>query len=189
LCFDIDKVEKDRLSLGRFVLSTNMTQLSASECLKFYKEQSKVENCFRFIKSNDLRISDILLKKIERIQRLCCFMALIMLISALLELMLRDGLKKNATTISGYGNKQTDNPTLKFAFDKFKDFCCIISYQKSTDSVELMIPINAETEMLTILEAFGDSYLEFYNYISGKVLLNEAGYIINNFCYVNEQYS
>jgi transposase len=73
-------IERERQHLGRFVLATNDFSLSATDALRLYKEQSKVEKGFRYLKNNDFQISVVLLKNHERIQALCCYTALMLLI-------------------------------------------------------------------------------------------------------------
>jgi transposase len=182
LSFDTLIIEKKIHTLGRFVLATNNMDLIPANILKYYNEKSKVENCFRFIKGNELMISEIILKNVEKNQGLYCFIALTMLISSLLELLLRSGLKQNGTTILNTTNKQTDNQTLLHAFKKFNDFNGILIYEKEIDSINLVLPIYGNTQLLTILKAFGDDYVNFYNYNSGYVPFHKAGFIIKNLC-------
>jgi transposase len=184
LCFNTELIEKEKLSLGRFVLATTQLQLTPLDILKYYKEKSKVENCLRFIQSNDLWFSEALLKNMERIQGLGCFISLITLISSVLELMLRDGLKRNCTTIKGYFNKQTNKPTLNFAFEKFRYFSGILVYDKESNSVKCSISTNRRSDMTTILEALGNQFYQFYNYNLDYIPLEKATFLLRNICYV-----
>jgi transposase len=180
LCYNSEVIEKERVSHGRFILATNNSELSSLEILNFYKEQSKIWNCFRFIKSNNLRISEILLGKPERIRGLCCFISLVGLISSLLEHMSRSGLKQNGMKINGYGNKRTDNPTLNFSFFKLKNFTASILYNKEKDAIKISFPLNGKNDIIKILESLGQDYLDFYSYKSEYVPIEKTGNILKN---------
>jgi transposase len=164
LIFDLEVVEQEKLGLGRFILSTNRLSLSAEQILTYYKEQSKVEKCFRYLKSNELRLSEILLKKPERIQGLCCFMALFMLVSSLLETILRQGMENKGQAIATYKNKATTKPTLNLAFKQLQGICGQIIYKPETNSYAFRISLRMLDEMLIILEQFGDEVLKLYTY-------------------------
>jgi len=63
--------------------------MSAEEALTQYKEQSRVERGFRFLKDNTLRICQVPFKKTERKQALLMVMVLTLLIYNYLERELR----------------------------------------------------------------------------------------------------
>jgi len=67
---DPDAVEKERQKLGRFVLATNDTGISADKLLANYKGQGAVERGFRFLKDRSFRVAEVFLKKTSRIQAL-----------------------------------------------------------------------------------------------------------------------
>jgi transposase len=173
-------VEKERHSFGRFVLATNNMDLNPNSIFKYYKEMLKVRNCYRFIHDNELCITEPLFKNDERIKGVSCFISFIILISSLLEFMLRSGLKRNGATILNAVHKTTYFPTLSYVFDRFDTFCGILLNEKVTRIVNLIFPINGHTDLLTILGAFGDDYVNFYKYNSGDVPFDEAEFIVRN---------
>lgn len=58
--------EKERL--GRFILASNDLSLDPETILEYYKNQAAVERGFRFLKDKSFRISEVYLKKPERIE-------------------------------------------------------------------------------------------------------------------------
>lgn len=82
---------------GRFILSTNelnKEELKDEEMLKVYKEQSKTEKSFRFIKGDTLELSSIYLKKPSRIEALLMVMACSLLVFGVGEHRLRVEIEK-----------------------------------------------------------------------------------------------
>jgi transposase len=53
---------------GRFIIASNDLNLDAEKMLDYYKNQSKVEKGFRFIKDKSFRVSEVYLKKPQRIE-------------------------------------------------------------------------------------------------------------------------
>jgi transposase len=84
--------------------------------LENYKNQSKVERGFRFIKDKSFRVSDVYLKKPQRIEALSMIMVLTLLIYSVAEWKLRKKLKETGETIPDQLKKQTQKPTLKWIF-------------------------------------------------------------------------
>ncbi|MDR2458279.1 MAG: IS1634 family transposase [Clostridiales Family XIII bacterium] len=164
LCFDSEVVEKERLGVGRFILATNNLSLTAEEILTYYKEQAKVEKCFRYLKGNELRISEILLKKVERIQGLCCFIALVMLIASILETTLRNNLKTRGQFITNYLGRPINKPTLKQVFEKLEGITAEIIQDSETNEYMFYIILPESDDVITILKQFGDTTLKEYAY-------------------------
>ena len=84
--------------------------------LDHYKNQSKVEKGFRFIKDKSFRVSEVYLKKPQRIEALSMIMVLTLMIYSVAEWKLREKLKETGETIPDQLKKQTQKPTLKWAF-------------------------------------------------------------------------
>jgi transposase len=55
---------------GRFLIASNDLNLDADKMFEYYKNQSKVEKGFRFIKDKSFRVSEVYLKKPQRIEAL-----------------------------------------------------------------------------------------------------------------------
>ena len=157
-----EAVSRERRSLGRFILSSNVTQLKGNEMLKIYKEQMHVERGFRFLKNKSFLVSETYLKKPERIESLAFIMVLCLMVYSLLEYRLREGLKKQEKTIPGRLKKPTDRPTLQWAFNFFTSIAEVDIYAgDACKSTSLTRPHDMET-VLTILIALGLPYEKFY---------------------------
>ena len=57
-----------RKNLGRFVLASNQVDLDPEVMLNYYKGQQAVERGFRFLKDKSFHVSEVYLKKEERIE-------------------------------------------------------------------------------------------------------------------------
>ena len=101
---------------GRFIIASNDINLDAEKMLENYKNQSKVEKGFKFIKDKTFRVSDVYLKKPQRIEALSMIMVLTLLIYSVAEWKLRKKLKETGETIPDQLKKQTQKPTLKWVF-------------------------------------------------------------------------
>ncbi|MEA1894831.1 MAG: transposase [Euryarchaeota archaeon] len=55
-------IARKREKLGRLILATNDTSLTADEILSYYKSQSTVERGFWFLKDKSFHVSEVYLK-------------------------------------------------------------------------------------------------------------------------------
>jgi transposase len=101
---------------GRFIIASNDLNLDAEKMLEHYKNQSQVEKGFRFIKDKSFRVSEVYLKKPQRIEALSMIMVLTLMIYSVAEWKLRERLKETGETIPDQVKKQTQKPTLKWVF-------------------------------------------------------------------------
>ena len=101
---------------GRFIIASNDLNLDAENMLEHYKNQSQVEKGFRFIKDKSFRVSEVYLKKPQRIEALSMIMVLTLMIYSVAEWKLRERLKETGETIPDQVKKQTQKPTLKWVF-------------------------------------------------------------------------
>ncbi len=69
-----DAIMEARKNLGRFVLASNNTDLDPEVMLNYYKGQQSVERGFRFLKDKSFHVSEVYLKKEERIEALSMIM-------------------------------------------------------------------------------------------------------------------
>ena len=109
--------EKERL--GRFILASNDLSLDPETMLEYYKNQAAVERGFRFLKDKSFRISEVYLKKPERIEALSMVMVLTLLIYSVAEWLIRKRLKEQNVFVPNQANKPTQKPTLKWIFTDF----------------------------------------------------------------------
>lgn len=111
-----NKVKTDQLrqSKGRFILATNQLDKAAlpdANMLTEYKEQSKTESGFKFIKDNTFEVASVFLKKPSRIEALMMVMTLCLMVYAFVQYHIRLRLREEKETLSNQVNKPTDKPT------------------------------------------------------------------------------
>lgn len=114
-----ERIRAEKEKLGRFILATNDRSLEPESMLDFYKQQSHVERMFRFLKDRSFRISEVYLKKPERIEALSMVMVLTLLVYSVLEYLIRNRMKEQGIFIPNQVRKPTQNPSLKWIFMKF----------------------------------------------------------------------
>jgi len=107
-------------NLGRFVLATNDTEMSADELLTNYKGQGTVERGFRFLKDKSFRVAEVFLKKPSLIQTLAMIMILCLFIYSMTEFRLRMELGLAGETVTSQTKKQKKKPTMKWTFFLFQ---------------------------------------------------------------------
>lgn len=115
---------KQRNQLGRFILSTNITNdesLTASAMLSTYIEQQDVERGFRFIKSDEFHLDGIYLHLPSRIDALMMVMTLSLMVYNVSEHEMRAALNKQTESLPCQKGKKTTRPTLRWAFQLMQD--------------------------------------------------------------------
>ena len=108
-------VERLREAAGCFVLLTNVPaegEMAHAPCevLAAYKEQHGIERNFGFLK-DPLIVNDIFLKRPDRIEVLGFILLASLLTWSLMEHVMREHLRRSASTISGWDRKPTTRPT------------------------------------------------------------------------------
>ena len=101
---------EERKMLGRFILASNKTDLDPEVMLNYYKGQQTVERGFRFLKDKCFHVSEVYLKKEERIESLCMIMVLSLLIYSFAEWRLREKLKETGQTYLISSKNQHNDP-------------------------------------------------------------------------------
>jgi transposase len=101
-----------------YIVATNVPadELAAAEVVRIYKEQSKVERGFRFLKDPQFFTSALFLKKPERIQGMLLVMTLALLVYSLAERRLRKALAELKQTLPNQIKQETSRPTLRWVF-------------------------------------------------------------------------
>ena len=159
---NISEINKKKNTKGRFILATNNTnekELKNENILKEYKDQSKTERGFRFIKDKSFSVGDMYLKNADRLQALMCIMCLSLLVYNVGEFWIREKLKKEKITVPNQINKQILNPTLKWIFQTMKDI--VIVKLKIQDKIQRIIT-NLTEDHRKILNCLGGEALEIY---------------------------
>ena len=140
---------------GRFILATNQlnTKLLPDErIVSEYKEQSKTESGFKFIKDNSFEVSSIFLKKPERVAALMMIMTLCLMVYSVAQYRLRESLKELNEHVPNQNAKLTQNPTIKRVFKLFQGVQVLTV--AINDIVQVLV-INLNTTLKNILKHFG----------------------------------
>jgi transposase len=155
---DEDKISRYRKRSGRFILATNVldvTVLSADDALKEYKAQQGTERGFRFLKDPLFFASSVFIKTPKRIATLGMIMALCLLVYNLGQRQVRKALVEAAQTIPNQLGKPTDTPTLRWVFQCFMAVhLVVISGVKQI--------VNLTPERRHILKFFSDNCRGYY---------------------------
>lgn len=152
-------IATEKETLGRFILATNDVELSAETLLEYYKGQGSVERGFRFLKDKSFRVSEVFLKKPERIEALAMVMVLTLFVYSYAELKLRKQLEKEGRTVTSQLGKPTKKPTLKWIFYKFDN---IIVIKLERDKNVQVGVCNMKDELWTIVKLLGSSCENYY---------------------------
>ena len=126
----VEKVNRDEEACKEFIhnessfviISNVFDELNDKELLATYKGQQIVENSFRQLKHPQLA-SVIYLKNPIRIKALTMVLSLALLIRAIIQFMLRDGLRKfkeehpNGKLYVGWSGRELVNPTYKLLYE------------------------------------------------------------------------
>ena len=150
---------EERRILGRFVLATNDPELSVDELLTNYKAQSAIERGFRFLKDRSFRVAEIFLKKVSRIQALAMVMVLCLFIYSLTEFRLRRELERTGETVTSQTKKQTQRPTLKGVFFRFRR---VREFVVVEEGRRVKRVANLNEELWKILRLLGREYEKYY---------------------------
>lgn len=159
---DEHKIEKIQREKGRFILATNQldrTALPDEAILSEYKEQSKTESGFRFIKDDTFEVDSVFLKKPERIAALMMIMTLCLMVYAVAQHQLRETLKATDDTIPNQLKKETNQPTMKWVYRLFHGIQ-VITLRLAETSQQLVINLNELTRR--IVRYFGERAMWIY---------------------------
>ena len=112
------EIERQVELRGCFIISTNIheTELSDIEVFQAYKNQSKVEHGFRFLKDPLFFVSSLFLKKPARIEALLTIMTLALLVYSVAQRQLRKAIAQREETIPNQINRPISTPTLRWVF-------------------------------------------------------------------------
>lgn len=144
---------------GRFIISSSDPNLYAEEMLEKYKNQSKVEKGFRFIKDKSFRVSEVYLKKPERIEALSMIMVLTLMVYSVAEWKLREKLKETGESIPNQIKKQTQKPTLKWVFMLMRGITEVEVKTKSKTKIQVA---NLDEIKEKLIRLMGKSCKKYY---------------------------
>ena len=150
---------EERKRLGRFVLASNDIYLEPEAMLNYYKGQQTIERGFRFLKDKCFHVSEVFLKKEERIEALCMIMVLSLLIYSFAEWRLRERLKETGLTVPDPLNKPTQRPTMRWVFEMF--IGVILSVVVDRGRI-IKVIVNLSALQTTILRLMGKDCENYY---------------------------
>ena len=127
--------------------------------LNYYKGQQTVERGFRFLKDKCFHVSEVFLKKEERIETLCMIMVLSLLIYSFAEWRLRERLKETGLTVPDQLNKPTQRPTMRWVFEMF--IGVILSVVVDRGRI-IKVIVNLSALQTTILRLMGKDCENYY---------------------------
>lgn len=159
---DDGKIEAKRTQKGRFILATNQmnsTALKDDEILWEYKDQSKTESGFRFIKDNEFRVSTVFLKKPERINALMMIMTLCLMVYNVAQYHLRESLKQTGETVLNQLKKPIQNPTMAWICEMFHGVSVVL-IEIGGGVEEIVANLNAA--LCQIIRHFGHQAAKIY---------------------------
>ena len=115
---DDDTLERAKQAQACYVLGTNTcaSELSDTEVITAYKNQSHVEGGFRFLKDPLFFVSSLFVKKPNRIEGLLMVMTLALLVYSVAQRRLRKQLATHQETVPNQINQPTTSPTLRWVF-------------------------------------------------------------------------
>lgn len=113
-------VKKIQNRKGKFIIATNILSqesLPSEDLIDLYLgRNANIERCFRVMKDSSLRLNQIFLKRVDRIQALLTVMTLCLFVHNLAQLEVRKSLIKRHQTIPNQVGKDIKNPSLKWVF-------------------------------------------------------------------------
>lgn len=152
---DEEAIENYRRQKGRFILATNecdREKLPDSQLLGEYKEQSKTERGFKFIKDDTFQVDSIFLKKTARIRALMMVMTLCLMVHSFAQYHLREALKKAEAHVPNERKKPTATPSIKHVFKLFTGVCVLkITLEKEIQT----LVVNLNDLLKRIVSYFG----------------------------------
>jgi len=116
---DDEKIEKTRITQGRFILATNQlcTKTLPNEAiLSTYKEQAGTEAGFKFIKDDTFEVDSIFLKKPGRISALMVVMTLCLMVYSFAQYFLRQELVSRNETLPTQSGRENQKPSMKWIY-------------------------------------------------------------------------
>jgi len=157
-----EKIALLRQSKGRFILATNQLDrhvLADADMLAEYKEQSKTESGFKFIKDDSFEVASVFLKKPTRISALMMIMTLCLMVYAVAQHRLRQQLQDETDTIPNQSGKPTDKPSMKWVYRLFQGVHVVLL---NRDHEQLKIVTNLDEIRQKIIRYFGPHAMAVY---------------------------
>ena len=154
-----DALIEARRNFGRFVLASNQVDLDPEVMLNYYKGQQAVERGFRFLKDKSFHVSEVYLKKEERIEALCMIMVLSLLIYSFAEWKLRQELKEKKQTVPNQLNKPTQR---LLCAGSLRSLWAWLYRLLRMEELSLKTIVHLSDPQITILELLGSECKKYY---------------------------
>ena len=160
---DEKAIKKKQKQLGKFILATNILdqhKLPAAQILTHYKNQQQPEKGFRFLKSPLCMADALFLNKPERIEALGMIMCLALMVYALGERKLRQGLAEVEETVPDQKGKPTQKPTLRWIFQCFEGISLLQIHLPDQQIQRQMLNLNVLHKQ--VIAIFGSTAEKIY---------------------------
>lgn len=173
--YQINNVEiaKHENARGRFILATNdlnKEELPDEMILSEYKNQSKVEGCFKFLKDPSFFASEVYLKKPERVQALMFIMGICLMIYNVGQYHIRKILADTKESVPNQVGKATERPTLKWIFQCFRDIGIVKIFDSAGNIIKEYFANITELHK-KIISFFGKMSVEMYGFKNKEIKL------------------
>ena len=132
-----DYYERAKEKLSCFVLISNHPDLSAKDILIEYRNQSVVENRFKFIK-DPIYIGPLHLKRKDRLEALCYVALIALALYMILQIRVRNALKNESEPVVLAGKKKSFSPTANKILELFASIKVL--WLNDGQSIERQLP-------------------------------------------------
>ena len=160
---DAQAIKEKQARLGKFILATNIMdqqKLPSAQILTHYKNQQQPEKGFRFLKSPLCMADALFLNKPERIEALGMIMCLALMVYALGERKLRQGLAEVEETVPDQKGKPTQKPTLRWIFQCFEGISLLQIHLPDQQIQRQMLNLNVLHKQ--VIAIFGSTAEKIY---------------------------
>ncbi len=164
--YNEERVVSEQHRKACFVLGTSIPpdQLSDEEVFHAYKNQSKVEQSFRFLKDPVFFVSSLFVKKPSRIEGLLMVMTLALLVYSIAQRRMRSELERTGESVPNQIGQPITSPTLRWVFQMLEG----IDYVRVKIHGKVRNFINGITDLRRkILRLFGQTVCQIYQISSG----------------------
>jgi transposase len=125
-----------------------------------YKDQSKTESDFKFIKDSTFEVSSVFLKKPGRIAALMMIMTLCLMVYGFVQHYVREKLKKQKKTVPNQKKKEIDNPTAAWIFKILYKIQLVLV--RMDEGVKEFVA-NVDDLRAKIIKLFGHAAMQIYD--------------------------
>ena len=137
ITLDQNCYDKMKEKLSCFVIITNHQALSTVEILNEYRNQTVVENRFKFIK-DPIFIGPLNIKRNDRLEALCYVALIALVLYMILQIRVRKALSTETEPIMLAGKKKSFEPTAKKVLDLFANIKIV--WLNDGSSLERQLP-------------------------------------------------